>query len=57
MAADLKTISETIKNYANDVRHVMPVDKCVFGSCQGTATEQTILIYVFSYRVSWGNAE
>lgn len=43
MAVDFKTISETVKNYANDVRHVMPVDKVVlFGSyAKGTATEQS----------------
>ncbi|NLI93523.1 MAG: nucleotidyltransferase domain-containing protein [Peptococcaceae bacterium] len=43
MAVDFKTISETVKNYADDVRHVMPVDKVVlFGSyAKGTATEQS----------------
>lgn len=43
MAVDFKTISETAKNYADDVRHAMPVDKVVlFGSyAKGTATEQS----------------
>ncbi|MEW5953750.1 MAG: nucleotidyltransferase domain-containing protein [Bacillota bacterium] len=43
MAVDFKTISETVKNYADDVRHAMPVDKVVvFGSyAKGTATEQS----------------
>ena len=49
MAADLKTISETIKNYANDVRHVMPVDKVIlFGYyAKGTATEQSVIDICF----------
>ena len=43
MAADLEAVNQFIKNYADDVRHVFPVDKVVlFGSyAKGTATEQS----------------
>jgi len=43
MAVDIKEISEIVKQYANDVRNVMTVDRAVlFGSyAKGTASEQS----------------
>ena len=43
MAVDFEAVNINIKNYVNDVRNAMPVEKAVlFGSyAKGTATEQS----------------
>jgi uncharacterized protein len=54
MAVDFETMRETVKKYANDVRHAMPVDKVIlFGSyAKGTATEQSdidVCFFLYSF--------
>ena len=43
MAIDFETVNQLVKNYANDVSNIFPVDKVVlFGShAKGLATEQS----------------
>ncbi|MDR1014002.1 MAG: nucleotidyltransferase domain-containing protein [Coriobacteriales bacterium] len=43
MAVDLETVNSVVRNYADDVRRVMPVDRAVlYGSyAKGSATEHS----------------
>jgi predicted nucleotidyltransferase len=54
MAVDIETVTQSARQYANDVRSVMPVDKVMlFGSfAKGTATPQSdvdICFFLDSY--------
>ncbi|MDR0498300.1 MAG: nucleotidyltransferase domain-containing protein [Holophagales bacterium] len=54
MVADIETVAQVCRRYADDVRRVMPVDKAVlFGSyAKGTATDQSdidICFFLDSY--------
>jgi predicted nucleotidyltransferase len=54
MAVDIETVTQSVTQYANEVRRVMPVDKVMlFGSyAKGTATPQSdvdICFFLDSY--------